>query len=438
MCGIFRVAAIAWALAACASPALAETVALKYHPLASLENLYTPTFYDIDHDAVAVLPAGKRTFELHLPRAPRDLILVGPTPRAFFVDVNGNGKLRDKGETFRLGRNGSIGPVVVRLDYEVKKDTAPIHERYAFLAQPLPQVGLSVPAPSLWRMLRVSGRFGKALKRFPVLVTDDNFNGRFNDYGVDGLVTGRWRGLAVGSLLSPVTLLGGKLYELAVNAPGTELKLNPYTGDTGGLDLLSNYTPPTKSSVVGVVIRSKTRSFVIRRAGVVRLPPDAYHVMGGLIVRGKETARILPGTMPSFRVEKKMRYGVKWGDPFKIDFTLSDRREQGLRATDVVITGSEGERYVPLSTGRNSIKIAVARIRRRVVRGMIGGFDEWQPMANGRIVLDHHGSSPPFVFVPTRTGKYEMVVTYKSAIFGVLTAKKRIEWRKPDPPSKAK
>lgn len=174
-------------------------------------------------------------------------------------------------------------------------------------------------------------------------IIDANANGRYNDYGVDGLVVGKARGAGY---VSKIVNIGGSLFELEVDRDGTEVRTRPYAGETGVLKL--EKIKGIKADVVTAIARS-SRSVSFQLAGSkkgVLVPVGDYALADAFLQRGSETARVRKGRMDDVAVASGETIGLRLGGPLSGEVPAP--RMVGEKVTlspNVQVFGALGEEY---------------------------------------------------------------------------------------------
>ena len=188
-----------------------------------------------------------------------------------------------------------------------------------------------------------SGAMTGKVEGLTMAVIDANANGRYDDLGVDGLAIGTDRGAGY---VSRIVSIGGKLFEFAVNADGTEVKTRPYTGETGVLKLKK--IKGIKASVVTAIARQgKDVSFQIAGAKKGMVVPVGDYVLADAFLKGSsETARIRMGRMERLEVATDGEVELQLGGPL-VGEVPSPRLQDGkaVVSPNVQVFGSLGEEY---------------------------------------------------------------------------------------------
>jgi hypothetical protein len=216
-------------------------------------------------------------------------------------------------------------PNGVQLDYRM----------HIFSKNPLQSTQVLTRTYSTWYYQRACYMFAKtSLENF--IIIDDNNNGYFSDFGKDSILIGTSDKKAVP--LSSIIMVKGKYYNLQIesvpeipqdaknlsNYTGMTLRLTPYNGATGKINLINNFKAP-KDTPQNIVIRRDNDAFfqVSGRENLV-VPIGNYFLVSGVLnkrvhIRGSDT------TLGA--LEKDKTIYPKWGAPFKLN--LSPYCEKG-------------------------------------------------------------------------------------------------------------
>jgi len=189
----------------------------------------------------------------------------------------------------------------------------------------------------------------------PVWIIDANANGVFDDLGQDAVVIGRTPGAAT---LGSVWLVDGELYEVEVNADGTELTYAPYRGEVGVLDVTSEFG--MRANLVSAVFESSGVSLQLADTSKgVTVPAGDYTLSWGRVEKGKDTADIVRGEMPTIEVEPGATTVLEWGHE------IHGKPEVRRGPSSVTINpgyriwGGAGEEYVNFSPAPEAHKFRV-------------------------------------------------------------------------------
>ena len=199
---------------------------------------------------------------------------------------------------------------------------------------------------------RVGGCRIGSFKGTRITLVDLDSDGYYDGQGADGMIVGRDRYVAY---LSSVLSIRGKLYECKVNRSGSELKVRPWKGESGKLDMLSGYRGISR--VGAAILTNGTTSFNAARKNLV-LPVGTYNVKWGHVTKGSKQAYFRNGGSITVEAGKTTRH--KWGYPFEVDFNVSRTGEKiTVRPNSVTIKGQGGEEYysfVPAYTPKVKVR----------------------------------------------------------------------------------
>lgn len=205
-----------------------------------------------------------------------------------------------------------------------------------------------------------------------VQLIDLDHDGRYDGIGKDGIIVGSGR---AASFLSKVVNLDNSLFELEVNAEGSSIKLTPYAGETGSIDIAGSFTSRGKLESVVLNDESGKLSFnAVQAKGPLTVPVGRYRIAGGLASKGKETARILGGTMKVIEVTAGSTATLAWGSPITAEFTYSLAGNKLTVPTTVRYFGKAGEEYADWLPDNKSPKFLVYESgkKRPVLSGRFG------------------------------------------------------------------
>ena len=226
-------------------------------------------------------------------------------------------------------------------------------------------------AGSTWKWSAGGAMRGK-LGGHTILVIDQNNNGLYDDYGQDAVIVGNGE---AASFLSRVINLKGELYNFEISPNGTQVTATPYVGETGVLDMTSDYDANGK--LVAAIVRSGDISFNVAdyREGL-KIPVGTYGFVSGYATRGRtETVRIRNGRMGPLEIKAGVEKLVDWGSPVRIEFDYRMDGEYVTVQPDVIFYGAANEEYHTFTPNAKSPKIIVRdkRTGKEVISGRFGG-----------------------------------------------------------------
>jgi hypothetical protein len=223
-----------------------------------------------------------------------------------------------------------------------------------------------------WHFLPGSMMSGKLLGQ-DVKLIDLNGNGRFDEFGVDGMIFGKG---SAASYLSKVVSAGGKLHEITVNAGGTSVSSTPWSGATGTLNLASGFKVDGNLSSAVVLNEKDNCSFELStyKSGLV-VPAGDYKFMYGFVRNGAEVSKIRTGNSKPFPVPANKTTALTWGTPLEIEFTYSVNKDRLSVPTDIHFFGKLGEEYYDFKPEALSPRIVVydRKTREKLTEGRFGG-----------------------------------------------------------------
>jgi hypothetical protein len=179
-----------------------------------------------------------------------------------------------------------------------------------------------------------SGAMVGAIEGVPIQLVDQNNNGVFNEVGVDAIVVGQRR---AASFLSKVVNLKGKLFELEVNALGTQAKTKPYAGASGTLSLRRGLKLLGDLHSAVVSDESKTLSFEVSSAA--------------------DGIRVPAGKMKPLVVSDGGTTTMQWGAPLMAEFNYTRDGEEITVQPQVMFLGRGGEQWHTLLPDAKSPKL---------------------------------------------------------------------------------
>jgi len=171
---------------------------------------------------------------------------------------------------------------------------------------------------------------------------DQDGNGRFLDFGVDAMIVGRGD---VATFLSRAVNIDGQLLHIEAATGGQSLRITPFTGATGMLDLTSSLD--TKGKLLSAVVQSSDGEYSFDLArGALLVPAASYRIHSGAIGLGKTTVGVKRGRATDLVVGQGSTAKLDWGGPARAEFAY---RQQGdkiqFRPDEVWYYGSSGEEY---------------------------------------------------------------------------------------------
>jgi hypothetical protein len=180
---------------------------------------------------------------------------------------------------------------------------------------------------STWYYQRACYMIAKTSLETFILI-DDNNNGYYNDYGKDAIIIGTIDKQAVP--LSSIIMIKGKYYNLQVesvveipenaknipNYTGMILRLTPYKGDTGKIDLIRNCNPPKDPPQTVIIRRGNDDFFQFTNKKNAVVPTGDYYLVSAVFSKRIHTRG---SEKPLGTVDKDKTLSPKWGGPFKLN-----------------------------------------------------------------------------------------------------------------------
>jgi hypothetical protein len=268
---------------------------------------------------------------------------------ALEIDTNGDGKLDDKVK-------GARGYAKLRGKTEAG-DAFTYAVRFKFEGKAFKW------APSGAMVGKLKGQVFK--------VIDQDGDGTYDDYGIDAMVIGS---TDAASFLSKVVNVGGELFELEINADGSQVTTKPYQGESGILDLASGFT--SNGTLVAAVVASGDLSFNVADAALgMRVPAGSYELASGFVEKAGETVWSRRGKSTSIDVKAGETRRLEWGGPIVAEFDYKVSGETITVQPDVKFYGAFGEEYFQFWPEAKSPKILVTdkATGKLVASGRFGG-----------------------------------------------------------------
>jgi hypothetical protein len=154
-----------------------------------------------------------------------------------------------------------------------------------------------------------------------VRLVDLNNNGSFNEFGTDGMIIGKGNAI---SYLSKVVNLKGELFKIDVTRNGKQITTNPYTGETGTLNVRRGFK--SKGKLVSAVVTHDSGDYSFDLASAkhgMRVPVGNYVLSAGYATAKSESVRMRAGRMKPVKVTKDETSVLEWGASLKAEFTYT-------------------------------------------------------------------------------------------------------------------
>lgn len=216
-----------------------------------------------------------------------------------------------------------------------------------------------------------SGVMAGKIKGAKVQLLDLNGNGRYDEYGTDGMIVGK---STSASYLSKVVNLKGQLFDFHVTRDGSTMTIKPFTGEAGTLNLRSGIK--VNGRLESAVVQSGDFCFDLASAkkGLL-VPVGEYSIVSGLVSKGSETARIRQGRMNPLVVSKDLKTELAWGMPVRAEVPFTQNGTQVKVPPAIKYYGAAGEEYFNLHPDKASPKLYIkdAETGKLVTTGRFGG-----------------------------------------------------------------
>jgi len=205
-----------------------------------------------------------------------------------------------------------------------------------------------------------------------IRIVDQNNNGRYDEYGMDAMVVGQGR---YASFLSKVINVRGKLYSIEVARDGHSLTYEPYAGESGTLDLTTQFA--TKGKLLSAIIRSWDGTTSFNMTGQpMAIPTGDYQLFRGRIGLGRNVVNFSKGKVKPINVAANRKRSIAYGEPLNIDFTYVRQPGRVIMAPQLVsYVGRAGEIYDDWTPFGGSPKFEVKDLDtgRRISLAIFGG-----------------------------------------------------------------
>ena len=247
---------------------------------------------------------------------------------ALLVDTDGDGETDTRVQ--RLSE-GQVAPLVVKLRGKHRDGS-----ELAYSVRLTQGAGGWVYAPAG----AVRGKVGETR----IQVVDRNGNGRYDDVGEDAVVIGRGEHACY---LSKTVHVAGALRALTVSADGSSLTLSEFEGETGTLDMSSEFDSEARLQTAVLTSKDGAHSFdAARMDGSTRVPAGEYVLRDGMLVLGDGSLRLRGDAARTITVPADGAVVHEWGGPVRaeFDYTLSGG-EIGFDPSNVRYFGRGGEEY---------------------------------------------------------------------------------------------
>ena len=241
---------------------------------------------------------------------------------ALSIDANGDGKTGD------VKAKGVAGWVMLKGETDQGK-------RFAYAVRLVNAGGWSYATSAAM----VGTYEGETIR-----LIDQNGNGRYDDFGADAMIVGDSE---AASFLSHVISIKDALYEVEVDALGSELVIRPYTGETGILDLTARYE--TEGKLTAAVVKSSDGLYSFELSGEkkgLRVPAVKYEIASGRVELGRESVQIRNGKARPITVASGQTAALAWGGPITATFEFDREGDKVTFSPQKLwFHGKAGEEY---------------------------------------------------------------------------------------------
>jgi hypothetical protein len=205
-----------------------------------------------------------------------------------------------------------------------------------------------------------------------VYLFDENGNGRFDDPGIDRIAFGS---AEVYSYVNPMALLGEDLVRMRVSPSGTRVEVQPYSGETGTVDVHSGFHGCGRPQ--SAIISDGQICFNVAALGrPVRVPAGTYRIIEGTVAGQRSEVSFVGSADSHIQVSAGQASVVEWGGPLTIEFQYENGGNRiAFRTEQVRFVGLFGEHYYrapgqPVSRTRVVVRDA---LNQRVLKEIVAG-----------------------------------------------------------------
>lgn len=203
---------------------------------------------------------------------------------------------------------------------------------------------------------------------------DANAGESFDEKGVDAYILGKSN---YALPLSRIISVKNNLYECEVETSGERVTLTPYHGETGEVDMLTNFKSPLKPEML--VIRSGDIYLDVSHSKNAVVPCGAYTLWLGYISAKKGSMAIKSREMKPINVVKsegedgkKKPLQVQWGAPFRLDCSATINDGSVSIPEMVSLYGAAGEEYYNFSPTLLPVALEILdKSKKSVAKGSI-------------------------------------------------------------------
>ncbi len=292
-----------------------------------------------------------------------------------------------------------------------------------------------------------------SFKGLDLVLSDDNSNGTFNDFGTeenpsaehkfdlkfegsDGLFVGKGSS-GYATMLGTLARFGNAYYDLEFNESATEVTFREYKGPMGKVvvDFKGNPRAVVKHFIVGQKV-GETKIFFLNLGeskGPVDVPVGAYFFKYALISSTPDPEKGLrvevhKGGFPGFQVDENKTVTLEFGAPFKFEYPLAFDANTGdgsIQTYNMTVTGSKGEIYKrhwpKVFAPDYMIKDSTGKL---VLKGRMRCFEETDDLEPKTVGADILYMQPIPVKFKAKAGvhapPFKVLISENSPLFGAL------------------
>ena len=227
-----------------------------------------------------------------------------------------------------------------------------------------------------WRFAAGGGMVGK-IDGVRVTLIDQDGNGSYADYGRDAMILGTSKNAC---FLSRVVNVNGALRHLDVaedDKGGLSLRLTPFKGASGTLDLKAKHEAHAKLLSAVVCSDDGSLSFDLARVeDGLRLPAGRYVLRSGKLGLGESVVRFRTGKLEPMDLGKDATLAPTWGGPLAATFAYQRSAGQvTFEPASVRYFGRAGEEYFGWAPFGKSPEFSVVdtKLRKEIAKAIFTG-----------------------------------------------------------------
>ena len=171
----------------------------------------------------------------------------------------------------------------------------------------------TMPGQKIFWYYRRAGFMKGTVEGEPVILIDDNSNGRYNDFGQDALLIGRGK---EAGLLSFLVFIKGKYYEFRAEQSGTSFWLREYQGALGKIDVKSKLNFKKVKPPNFIILANKDTYLPISTKEKTAVAPVGEYKLYLAVLTDR--IRVRHGNLPLIKIEADQVTVLGWGEPFKL------------------------------------------------------------------------------------------------------------------------